>query len=625
VPETLHALVAARLDGLEPEERTTLQLASVFGHAFPPAVVAALSGRPLDEVRLRLDALVAKQVLGYDEDPRSADRGQYRFLQGLLRTIAYGTLSRRDRKAAHLAAARHLQETAEAGELADMLASHFLEAARADPDAPDAPKIRAAARETLAEAGRRALSLALGREAQRAFDQAAELAEDDETRAELLEQAGRAAWLEADAPAARERLDAAIELHRRRGRPQAAARATLAIAEILYLTDDLAAAIETAEQAASGLVAEDADRGAAAALLGKLHAFRVDRERALEATEHALRIAEPLERWDILADALITRGTLLIMAGRPQEARALLSRGIDLATEHDLPAVAWRGLNNMSWHEQAADRLPAAREHAERALEMARSRGDRVWTRGIELLLVALGAEQGDWDGAERTADRLGGEVGDSLTIVSELYVALAVARRARGQFEALASLAEIVRDGLDAADPQSRECCRIAYALTLPERGRGAEALELLAPLLRDGVTPHRHLVLLAVLEIARDLGRDDLVAESIGYVRALPPAAATPTIRAHADHFAAHLAARDGDSAGAERLLGAAAAALSSSGRPFERAKVLLDHGELLADGGRDDEARALLAEARAGFEELGADPWIRRADRALMGAAA
>ena len=114
--------------------------------------------------------------------------------RGCCATTAYGTLSRRDRKSRHLAAARHLQEAwgDEAPELAEVLAAHFLDAADADPDAADAPQIRAMACETLAEAGERALSLALGPEAQRAFEHAAELAADDGDPRDAARQ-GRAA------------------------------------------------------------------------------------------------------------------------------------------------------------------------------------------------------------------------------------------------------------------------------------------------------------------------------------------------------------------------------------------------------------------------------------------------
>ena len=66
--------------------------------------------------------------------------------------------------------------------------------------------------DTLVDAGERALSLALGPEAQRAFERAAELAEDDRRARTLLDKAGRAAHLNADFPAARERFEQAVEL-----------------------------------------------------------------------------------------------------------------------------------------------------------------------------------------------------------------------------------------------------------------------------------------------------------------------------------------------------------------------------------------------------------------------------
>ena len=140
VPETLQALVASRLDGLDPAERSLLQDASVLGQSFTAAAAAALSGRPEAEVAAVLDRLVgqagpvpATTITG------SPERGQYVFLQALLRTVAYGTLSRRARKARHLAAAGHLRDTwpGEARDIAEVLASHYLEAIRADPEAED--------------------------------------------------------------------------------------------------------------------------------------------------------------------------------------------------------------------------------------------------------------------------------------------------------------------------------------------------------------------------------------------------------------------------------------------------------------------------------------------------------
>ena len=78
VPESLHALVASRLDGLSAGERSLLQDASVIGQSFTASVAAAVSGRSEPDVAATLDALVAKQVLGRDDDPRSPERGRRR-------------------------------------------------------------------------------------------------------------------------------------------------------------------------------------------------------------------------------------------------------------------------------------------------------------------------------------------------------------------------------------------------------------------------------------------------------------------------------------------------------------------------------------------------------------------
>ena len=109
VPETLHALIAARLDGLQPDERRLVQDASVLGKTFRPQALAVLSGVDEGELEPRLASLVPKELLSVQTDPRSPERGQYGFLQELVRTVAYETLSRRDRKQKHLAAAGYLE------------------------------------------------------------------------------------------------------------------------------------------------------------------------------------------------------------------------------------------------------------------------------------------------------------------------------------------------------------------------------------------------------------------------------------------------------------------------------------------------------------------------------------
>src|SRR5204862_7859956 len=58
VPETLHALIAARLDGLGPTERRVIEDASVLGKSFTKAGLAALTGRGEEALEPILSTLV---------------------------------------------------------------------------------------------------------------------------------------------------------------------------------------------------------------------------------------------------------------------------------------------------------------------------------------------------------------------------------------------------------------------------------------------------------------------------------------------------------------------------------------------------------------------------------------
>ena len=109
VPDSLTALLGARLDALEPDVRDLVGHAAVLGISFDAG--RSRGGRaagPRREVRGILDRLVRRELFVLDEDPRSPERGRHRFLQGVLREVAYGRLSRRERQARHLAAAELL-------------------------------------------------------------------------------------------------------------------------------------------------------------------------------------------------------------------------------------------------------------------------------------------------------------------------------------------------------------------------------------------------------------------------------------------------------------------------------------------------------------------------------------
>ena len=112
-------------------------------------------------------------------DPRSPERGQYAFLQDIVKRVAYETLSLRDRKAKHLAAAEFLLSTSgDEDEFVEVVAAHYVDALESAPTPDDAGQIRERAREMLVRAAERAGSLAAHAEAQRSFERAAALTDD---------------------------------------------------------------------------------------------------------------------------------------------------------------------------------------------------------------------------------------------------------------------------------------------------------------------------------------------------------------------------------------------------------------------------------------------------------------
>ena len=622
VPETLHALAAARLDGLAPAERALLQDASVIGQTFTPAAVAALSGRAEHEAEELLRALVAKQVVGQEDDPLSSELGHFGFLQSLLRTVAYGTLSRRDRKARHLAATRHLREQGrdEPGEAAEVLAAHYLEAIRAEPDAPDAGEIRALARETLADAGRRAASLALGREARHYFDQAAELADRPEERAALLGEAGRAAWTTGDADGARARLQAAGELFAQCGRPRDRARVLVPLAEVLVQGNDLPEAAALLDDLEAALADGERDATFAEVAAGQARSafFRGDLAGSLAKSDLALETAERLGLPAQIALGLVSKAIALMDTGRIQEATALLEHAIVFADEHDVPKEALRARFNLGEAKLGRGRFAEAAEILTRGAQLARERGDLPAEQLQLAQLVRALVQLGKWDEAVAISDRLRAEDSSPLSLLA-LIPDVMLVHAHRGDTERAAELLEFLA-GLAMSDERDdRMHALVTQATGLRATGRGAEAL----PLAREaaegllGYTMSLHQLAFAQLgEIALEQGDDDAVRWLIDNLALIAPGGRTLPLNAQHDRFDALLRVREGDTEAADQRFRRAAAGFREAQMPFALAQVLVEHAEQLVVSGRGDEARAHAEEAGAIFAGLGARPWIERA---------
>ncbi|MDT7570474.1 MAG: hypothetical protein QOE05_648, partial [Actinomycetota bacterium] len=220
-PTSLQALIAARLDALSPDERRVDADDSVHGMTFSLRALVATS--PVADLDLVLASLTRKEIVMVHSDPLSPERGQFRFVQSLVRTVAYETLSRRDRKTRHLAVAAQI--AAESGDdLAGVLARHYLDALDAAPNDADADELATRALDLLGRAASRAEALGSPEEALRHYRVALERDPPPAIEARLREGAARNAGSSLLREQAIEYAERARELYDALGRDVDAAR-----------------------------------------------------------------------------------------------------------------------------------------------------------------------------------------------------------------------------------------------------------------------------------------------------------------------------------------------------------------------------------------------------------------
>src|SRR5439155_124054 len=116
IPDTVQALIAARIDRLPGESKSLLQRAAVIGRVFWLSALKRLSPE-LESIEEPLDDLLLRDFVL--DEPRSTIRGEqaYKFKHVLIREVAYASVSKSARAGHHQAFAGWLKERAgEAGD-----------------------------------------------------------------------------------------------------------------------------------------------------------------------------------------------------------------------------------------------------------------------------------------------------------------------------------------------------------------------------------------------------------------------------------------------------------------------------------------------------------------------------
>jgi class 3 adenylate cyclase/tetratricopeptide (TPR) repeat protein len=614
VPETLHALIAARLDGLSVEERRLLQDAAVLGKTFAQDALAALSGSR-DEALL--GSLLRKEILGVQADPRSPERGQYGFLQDLVRHVAYETLSRRERRDRHLAAAEYLESTysADEAEVIEVVASHYVDACEAVPDAADADEIKAKARETLVRAGWHARSLAAAVEARRYFEKAAVLADEPLERASLLFEAGEMAGYAADVDEVWRHMEEAVALYEAEGDTHAAAGVTVKLGRFMIMGSRRDEVLPLLERAFEVVAEDEPDEAQAelAAQLSGFYFFSGDRERAEELADLALDIAEAGGYIEPLVHALMRKSFLPETHGRPHESLALREHALKLAQEHNLLDQAARLGVQLSDRCFARDRYLDALDYLEQALASARKLGNRHSEWAVLAEMTYPFFMLGRWDEVMRTCDELTPEqVESGALLLSVVQTGVEVSVQ-RGNLDEARRLLDLFPWLETSSELQAQGTFHTATASLRRAEGRLPDALAAAMASVELGETlglnfqDVKHSLVDAV-EIEVALGEAQKAEGLLALIDDLPPGR-SPFLTVQARRLRARAAS---DAAGLED----AARQFRELGLTFYLAVTLLELAELTGDVEPRTEAQAI-------FEHLRAQPWVDRAAARATGA--
>jgi class 3 adenylate cyclase/tetratricopeptide (TPR) repeat protein len=373
IPDSLHGLVGARLDQLDSSLRALVQDSAILGQSFTLEGLQALRGGTIDELRQALEPLVRREVLAVNRDPRSPERGQYRFVQSIIREVAHQRIPRAERFTRHLAVAHYFGSLGEP-ELVGIVTSHLLDALEVAPsDRRD--EIRGEAVASLLAAADRADALQAPKQVLRLCERGVELTEDPRDHGELLSRAARAAHVMVD-PRAEEFATRAMESFRGVDDREGAVRAATTWAQMLNNEGRSNEAWPILREALGENPGESEDEARAMAELARAYMLDLRDDEGLRWLERALPIAERRDLLEVVVDAMITKGAALGRAGRGVEGMALLRTSLDLARQHRLLYAKQRVLNNIAYLRASDDPRDVDEEAIER-IEDAIRVGDR--------------------------------------------------------------------------------------------------------------------------------------------------------------------------------------------------------------------------------------------------------
>jgi len=628
LPDTVQALIAARLDTLAPEHKTLLQDAAVFGKVFWLGALAAMGGASEEEVRRGLAHLERKELIRAAWLSAVENEAEYSFWHGLIRDVAYAQIPRAGRARRHRAAAEWIQALAgdRVADRAELIAYHFTQAlvhARAARE-PDLARLEEAARHALLLAGDSTIGLDVAK-ADAYYRQALELCPPGTPgRAQVLARTARVVFQLGQVAEAAMAYEEAIAGFAAEGDVVRQGEALNRLSSVLWnqgearrARDALVGAVELLEGAPPG-----PELCSAYAQMAMDRVMSGHPQEALGWADKALALADelgglPEERLRALDSRGVARGDLGDLGGM-DDLHAALELGLEVGAGYDT-AVVYNNLIEPLWLSEGP---VAALETCQEAIEFTERRGLAEGTAWIRSATLTPLLDLGRWDEAVGTADTL-----------------IAWEHDHGGQY--MSEMAQQVKAAVllwrgeaDAARALTREF--------LP-RARAIDDLQLLVPALAvaaavEQEAGHRSAARALLTELQRVVGDrgggrwylGQHIAELVRACVALGERATAEALAAQAHDGVARnrhglltaraaLAEAEGALDQAAQGYDEAAARWADYGHQLERALALLGAGRCLLALSRP-EGRLRLQDAHSALMALNAHPLLAEADATL-----
>jgi class 3 adenylate cyclase/tetratricopeptide (TPR) repeat protein len=622
-PQTVQALIAARLDALSPRQKAILQNASVVGKVFWAGAIADLSGESAWNVTALLDELAAKELIRGIRISSVDGEREYQFWHGLIGDVAYGQIPRAIRADRHRRAAAWLERLAgdRIADHAEVLAFHLGRAWELAPpgdDTGEGGELRTSLCRYLLLAAERALSLDVAK-AQTHLESAIERSHpDDPLRPDLVRALADAEFLAGRLDASQRLFEEAIERLQAAGRALDAAAASVGLFRVLQYRGETARARDLLGRTTNVLATSPPGAAYAQALAEAAGAMMTSGhfEDAIAASGRAIDVARAVGAREQEIRAIGFRGYARVGLGDRSgldEERESLERGLALGLGRST-AVAYNNVaNDLRMIEGPSASLGAFSE----GIAFADDRGlveMAAWMRMTMLLpLIDLGR----WDDAVAGADRViaasrSSGAGYDQAFAEALRVYVLAQREGAGAAESAASALAKARE---VGDPQVLVGALAASSIVELAVGRPRSAAGLVEEALAATEQAGRD----ARVWYLPDLVRTAIAAGDVHLARRCAAGIRTtlPRYRLAVLATSAALLEAEGEPDDASARYRGVAARWESYGHRLEYGFALLGWSRCLSAVGREDEARLPAATARDLFTEIGARAALAAAD--------